>query len=363
MRLLIAPVTITPTKPLTPTHIKGFLWVDVLRKASRLVADVTCVWNPRTANLTGQSIGFWDYLDRVHAEVDFSQLDEIQIGTLYVAYHAETSSSTFDAAGSYRERIETTGWVHPATARMVDLWSRQLEELGVEDPGLRADHPHRWSVDELIDTLVARKLCLDHRGIGGPVYLDGTRWGVPLRIVVGSDGHPNYVITALRDILPLVDSHDHVLLVHDDDITPDFILLQKIIGYFGVTVSRLPLGRVPLAGQTVSSRRGGWAGSTLGELSVAARASVDQDAYRLGMRVYFTAMLGRSAGPSLDRAMLYRALTRSQRLLTPSERDAADPADYVRRHASKFGWVDPYRLTSSLLGGTPPARVLTNIFL
>ena len=31
--LIVAPVTITPTKPLTPTHVKGLLWTDVLVKA------------------------------------------------------------------------------------------------------------------------------------------------------------------------------------------------------------------------------------------------------------------------------------------------------------------------------------------
>ncbi|MFF3182725.1 MULTISPECIES: hypothetical protein [Rhodococcus] len=365
MKLLIAPVTITPTKPLTPTHIKGFLWVDVLRKATSLIQEeVDCIWNPRTPNLSGQTIGFWNFLDRNHPTEDYSRLDEIDIGHLYVNYHAAGGSTPVSARDCYRNAIEEEGWSHPATVRMIELWSGQLDALGIEDPGLRADQRHTLSVDQIVGILEAEKLCLDHRSIGGPVYLDGTRWGVPLRIVIGTDGHPNYVITALRDIVPIVRDYDHVLLVHDDEITPDFVLLQKVIEHFGVTVSRLPLGRVPVDGRIQSSRRGGWAGSTLGELSTEALESVRLDEFRLGMRLYFTAVLGRGAGASLDRSILYRMMSRARRILGSADAGAIDMTPYVSDHLSANGWVDPYRLTSSLLGrGTPPARLIDTVYL
>ncbi|WP_162603300.1 hypothetical protein [Rhodococcus oxybenzonivorans] len=329
-----------------------------------LHAEVDCIWNPRTPNLSGQTIGFWNFLDQSHAAKNFSQLDEIEIGSLYVDYHASGINTPVAAQDRYRSAIEEDGWIHPATARMVELWCRQLDTLGIKNPGLRWDQRHLSSVNEIVGILQSEKLCLDHRSIGGPVYLDGTRWGVPLRIVVGTDGHPNYVITALRDIIPIVRKYDHVVLVHDDEITPDFVLLQKVITHFGVTVSRLPLGRVPVGGQVQSSRRGGWTGSTLGELSAEVLGSVPLDEYRLGMRLYFTAVLGRGVGASLDRAVLYRTMSRARRLLRSSNADAIDAACYVAGHTSVYGWVDPYRLTSSLLGrNAPSTRLLDAVYL
>src|SRR5688572_13562473 len=50
--VFLAPVTITPTKPLTLSHAKGLLWLDVMYRATREVAPTTYEWNPRVANLT-----------------------------------------------------------------------------------------------------------------------------------------------------------------------------------------------------------------------------------------------------------------------------------------------------------------------
>ncbi|ROP29413.1 hypothetical protein EDD30_2206 [Couchioplanes caeruleus] len=47
-RALVAPVIVTPTKPLTPRHVKGLLRVDVLHRAAALVTDVDS-WNGATA--------------------------------------------------------------------------------------------------------------------------------------------------------------------------------------------------------------------------------------------------------------------------------------------------------------------------
>src|SRR5438309_506109 len=63
-RVLVAPVTVTPTKPLTLSHIKGLLWVDALYKATTLVANVDYRYSLTTYNVTAQTLGFWAYLDR-----------------------------------------------------------------------------------------------------------------------------------------------------------------------------------------------------------------------------------------------------------------------------------------------------------
>ena len=63
--LALAPVTITPTKPLTPTHVKGLLSVDLIYKSTSALTEITYVWNARAANLTAQTVAFWAYVDRV----------------------------------------------------------------------------------------------------------------------------------------------------------------------------------------------------------------------------------------------------------------------------------------------------------
>jgi len=48
-RILLAPIAITPTKPLTPSHVKALLWLDTLYKATARVHDVAYLYNRVTA--------------------------------------------------------------------------------------------------------------------------------------------------------------------------------------------------------------------------------------------------------------------------------------------------------------------------
>lgn len=343
--------------------MKGLLWVDILCKASQSVADVTCLWNTRTPNLAGQTVQFWAYLDRVHGEFDYAELTDYEIGRMYVEFHGANAPVERHVLQGYIDRIERDGWVHPASARMLDIWREQFGTLGVVDPGLHANRAHRCDVEEVVDRLESDKLCLDQRSVGGPAYLDGTRWGIPLRPVIGVDGHANYLLNALRDLLPAVAEYDHILLIHDQEITQDFTLIDKILGHYGVRTSRLALGRVPLGGIVQSSRAGGWDGTSLGELTRTALAQFTIEEYRLGMRVYFGAMLGRAAGDSFDDRLLYRAMTRARKMLTFPSWSEATPESFLRQHISKDAWVDPYRLTSAVISRPVPRDVLAGLFL
>jgi hypothetical protein len=348
VKLLIAPITITATKPILPTHAKGFLWADVLAKSTELVADVTFLWNTRSANLTGQTLRFWEYLDRTTPDLDFGECSGQRLGELYVASHTAPEPPPYSALRSYAERVERDGWTHPASSRIFRLWAEQLGLLNVRDPGFFDDRPHPISVEEAVESLRARSLCLDHRPYGGPAYLDGTRWGMPLRKVISEAGQPNYVLMVLRDLLTQHRGYDHVLLVHDEEIAPDFALIERILQDDGAATSRLPLGRVGIEGVVRSSREGGWAGSTLGDLTEICRERVTLDGLRLGMRIYFIAMLQRSSGPSLRPDLLARAMTRAERVLANAD-DTTLTEGLLRPFLTDAGWVDPYRLTNSVL--------------
>ncbi|MFE8944832.1 hypothetical protein [Streptomyces sp. NPDC007856] len=105
-RVLLAPVTVTPSKPLAPSHLKGLLWTDVMYRATSVLADV-----------------FWEFLDRAVGAADYSGMTEVEIGELYVRFRAEGRAATAATLRPYAEAVESQGWVHPAARRVLGLWA------------------------------------------------------------------------------------------------------------------------------------------------------------------------------------------------------------------------------------------------
>jgi hypothetical protein len=349
--IIVAPVTITPTKPLTPTHVKGLLWTDVLVKATSMLAPTRLVWNPRLSNLTTQTTAFWAHLDTTEPDTDWGAESEAALGERYVAFHRGGVMPEPRALDPYFERVETEGWIHPAAARLLACWQGELELLHVPDPGLTAVAPLGWGADRTLAELAARDLLIDHRRLGGPLYLDGARWGMPIRRLIGADGHANYLLPILRELLPLVGGDRLFVLIYDEGLHGDYLLLERVLDLFGAASTRLSLSRVPIDGKVVSSRHGGWTGSTLADISHTC-GSAGPGAYRAGMRMYFAGMLDRRSAQSFRMDLLRRCVGRAARLL---EADAPDDPEFGKalRAITPDGYVDPYRLTVSLLGRHP----------
>src|SRR5690242_4119475 len=160
-RLIVAPATITPTKPLTPTHVKGLLWTDVLVKATTQIGDTRLVWNPRLANLTAQTTAFWNHLDRIEPATDWAGETEAAIGERYVRFHQAKPVVQPRDLDPYFDRIERTGWMHPAARRMLELWRAQFDLLHVPDPGLTDTRPLVWSAETTLDALTERQVVID----------------------------------------------------------------------------------------------------------------------------------------------------------------------------------------------------------
>ncbi|AXE23341.1 hypothetical protein C0216_07605 [Streptomyces globosus] len=376
--VLLAPVTVTPTKPLTPSHLKGLLWTDVMYRATAPLAAVTYRYSHTTYHVTEQTVGFWEYLDRTRGETDYGRLSEEEIGDLYVAYRSEDRPQDAGVLRPYRDAVEHGGWVHPASERMLRLWAGHYERLGMHDPGLREHQPPGLGLEEMLERLAAVGLLLDQRHCGGPVYLDLTRYGMPLRRIVTSDGRPNYLACALRELIPLVPWYDEVVLLYDRELDSDYQLLNRVLSRLGPTVRRVPIGRVPIDGRITSARHGGWHGHTAGALlDAAAEAAGDggggggTDALRLGMRLYFIATLGPGHSQSFRHDLLRNCLSVAARLLrrAAGEGPAAGAGDLLGaldRHRRGHTYVDPYRLASSLLGRGRPApdpALLSAVFL
>ncbi|KAK1184683.1 hypothetical protein B7755_045365 [Streptomyces sp. NBS 14/10] len=361
-RVLLAPVTVTPGKPLTPSHLKGLFWVDVMYRATARLADVTYRYSPTTYHPTDQTLGFWEYLDHTLGDTDYSQLSEEEIGELYVGYRADGRQAPVSALRPYLDAIEHHGWVHPSSARVLELWSAQYARLGMHDPGLTAHQPPGMTLDEVLDRLVPLGLCLDMREYGGPVYLDATRYGLPLRQIATARGRPNYLACALRELVPLVPGYDEVVLLYDRELEPDYQLLQRVLSELGPVVRRVPVGRVPIDGRIRSARHGDWRGHSAGALLEALGADHEGPALRLGMRLYFIATLGPGDRQSFRPDLLRQCVVRAERMLASYEAPADAAAEagltgFLEQQRGDHTYVDPYRLTSGLLAKHRPAPV------
>jgi hypothetical protein len=75
---------------------------------------------------------------------------------------------------------------------------------------------------------------------------------------------------------------------------------------------------------------------------------------RLGVRLYFLAVLGRTGRHQFQPQVLQRWIDRADRLLSRAE-NTAGVADALAR-AAKRGYVCPYILTTDLLSRRPMAR-------
>ncbi|MEU9193785.1 hypothetical protein [Streptomyces hundungensis] len=363
-RVLLAPVTVTPSKPLTPSHLKGLLWADVMYRATRPSADVTFRYSHTTYHPTEQTLGFWEFLDRTQGDTDYAHLTESDIGELYVRYRAEGRPPTADDLRPYAEAVESNGYVHPAGAQVLRLWTGHYARLGLHDPGLLSHQPPGFALEEMIEDLLAAGLGLDQRSLGGPVYLDATRYGLPLRQIVTADGRPNYLACALRELLPLAPHYDEIAVLYDRELDPDYRLLERVLAHKGPTVHRVPIGRVPIDGKITSARHGGWHDHTVDTLLRSLTDAADPAALRLGMRLYFIATLGPGQRESFRHDLLRKSLLRAEHLLSraasaPEPGPEALPA-LLQRHRRGHTHIDPYRLTSSLLSrrGPAPARSL-----
>jgi hypothetical protein len=174
-------------------------------------------------------------------------------------------------------------------------------------------------------------------------------------------------MSALRQLLPLAGRCDRLLLVCDRDIEADHVLLQRVLSVFGASVSRLTLGRVALGNSLASSRHGGWEDCTVDALTESALSEFSPAAVRLGLRLYFIAVLARDSGRRFELHVLRKQLRRAERLLGAARRADETPGqEFLAALAGRHGWVDPYRLTASLLErhrAPAPRAVLEEVFL
>jgi hypothetical protein len=303
VKLLIAPVPITPTKPLT------------------------------------------------RGDTDFSGLSESDIGELYQSYHQQEFKPRPDALRPYSQVAESGTWLHPVSVRLHEIWSRHTALLAVPDPATDRKKRTALPLDELIRILRNSHMCIDLRNKGGGLFLDRTSDGLPLRRAIAPDGRTNYLINLLRDLVPRVPEYDQIILIHDVELHADYLLLQRILMGLGASVERVPLSRVAINGSVQSTRYGGWQGFTSSEIIGHCLQLADVETIRLATRLYFIAILGKVKSKSFDMAHLEKSILRARQLMAAAEARCSTEAIpiFLERCAGKQSYVDPYRVTTELL--------------
>ncbi|MFJ9742860.1 hypothetical protein [Streptomyces sp. NPDC101166] len=335
-----------------------------MHRATALLHHVDVLYSWSVGVLNAQTLGFWAHLDRTAPHADFTAFDEEGIGALYVDYQRNRAPEAAPAL------LAPDAPLHPAGDRILELWTRRLRELGVDDPGLRNRTNPRIGLDDLVALLAELHLCIDQRRWGGPVHLDATGAGMPLRLLVSADGTPNYLASMLRELVPLVRDYDDLVLTCDREARPDFALVRHVLERLGARVHLVVLGRVRGAdGHIKSARHGGWEGLTAAALAERYLDLVGPDIYRLGMRLYFIAVLGRGDPQPHRTELLRRCMGRAQRVLKMQAPQPAETTlrDLLARHQRPHPCVDPYRLTTGLLAqhrrGTTNTALLDEVYL
>lgn len=329
MSTLYAPVGITPTKPLTPSHLKGVLQLDFMQRFEGLFTPGTMWHNRRPWDISLQTIRFWDYLDREHCGVDFSAMGEGDIGALYIDCHRSGALPAADRVAAYASRIEAEGYVHPASHRILALWGEVFDTLGVSQDALFHSAPFGLDQEAVLARLHAHDMVLDQRRFGGGVYLDLTDEGRPLRLLMSEDGLPNYLLAILRDLLDRAPQHDAVCLYHDSGIERDYEALMRVLQRLGLRCRRVGFTRVPVDGQVLSAKQGGWEQYTGALLLKRVAGGASGAEIRLGFRLYFLHALGLRHPASYSDEGLGACLERARRLLAahePAPPTAADQA-------------------------------------
>jgi hypothetical protein len=362
MKILLAPVQITPTKPLTPTHVKGLVWLDTFYKATSRLHEVTYLSNRITYDTTTQTLGFWEYLDRKFPDRPglYDDKSDLWIAEQYLRCHAERFVPSPDSVTRGRERIERERWLHPASARILTIWEEQFRRLAIHDPGFRQWLPFEMSEEELYDLLRGAGVLLDARSMGGGIYLDLTDRGIPLRQIADEHGVSNYIVQVLRELIPHGRRHDRVILAFDEKAVDDYKLIEKVLILAGVNVHPRSMSRVPLEGVTGTARAGGWERYTVDKILARYQRQGDA-AVRLALRLYFILQLGLRSTKLFRLEALDEAVAEAEALLSRLPGPESSPAAAQRfwgglTRPSDF-YVDPLRFTRTVIKEAPRAPV------
>lgn len=319
MQATYFPVGITPTKPLTSTHVRGLLHLDALVRLHKKVHAVSLAHNRRLWDLSQQTLGFWDYLNQVKGdELDVDKTSENEIGLLYLEYARSGYQASTSRLSALWGAVRDDGYVHPLSAALLRYWIPQLEFIGVDSHSLLHGASPASSIDELTAELKYCDMLLDHRSMGGALYVDQTAYGVAPRTLISAEGLPNYLLGLLCDALHIARSGNPIFLFHDSSVERDFIIIEKFLIARGSCVKRINFPRVTIEGKPLSFREGGGL-YTLSEILMRYKNGFDRREIRLALRIFFLHRQGIKKAFDFDWSALDQCMDQAKEVIRQIE--------------------------------------------
>jgi len=306
--------------------------------------------NRTSCDLSCQTLDFWSWLESRSTSAGDAALDDVGIGKLYVSFHKEAAAHKPPADAELIERVER-GWIHPISARLIEIWKAQYALLGARDPGLNRARPLALSRSAVFEHLAAADLLLDQREFGGPPYLDLTDRGLPLRPLVDPLGRDNYLLSLLRELFARTGADEDLALMCDQELDSDYRLLEISLRKCGLNAFWFSMPRVSLPGVGLgSARHGGWEDYTVSRLAERCIPAYGEPAFRLGMRLYFLVAQGPGCKEPFRFELLQRFMKRARRLLdAPLTNSREAGAERLRKLCDARGFAEPYRVASALI--------------
>jgi hypothetical protein len=356
LNIAIVPVSITPTKPLLPSHFKSFIWLDILYKCLSHIHRVSVHNNQVLSYMNWQTLRFWNYLDEQFPREDYSNRPEIWIGSNYVRCH-QLATAPIKAGvlyQAYKHQIEKEAYVHPSAIRLMEIWHGYLAMMRIDPILMGQNIPLPATSDEALSFLHQNNCLTSLESLGGETFMDFTEDGLPLRKLIDADGMENYLLGLIRSLMGISTTLNYVYLLCDDQLIPDFLLLEKLMNRCGVPATKISLGRVPLNGLVSSAKQGGWEQYLFEPFTEKYINRYANRVFALGMRLYFVCTLGKTAGRSFSFKELEDALNKAEQLYAnmPEPVDNEVLEAFLLQATNKNGILNPYNVVKEILKGT-----------
>ncbi|WP_345538175.1 hypothetical protein [Phytohabitans rumicis] len=320
-KLHVITANVVLLRPPTLSALKAMLWADVLTKATRQIRPATITYR---AHVDVDTLGFWEFLDRVAGDRHYPGLDSADLAALYHRYRRQPWQPPHKRLISYAQAV-AFGWLHPAGRRTVDLFTRYARLLRLA------------GFDALPDA-------------AGSAAAAGNGTATTLAHAYGG-ALPRHLTRTVLDLAPAIDRQEPAVILHDVRRTGDYKRLERTLRGWVPALSRLALRRLhddmPGGGDSASL-------SDLERVVESARQALGDQATQLGVRLYFLAVLGRDEPHRFHPGLLHRWIGRADRLLCRIA-GGGDVTAALRRFARQ-GYVSPYELTTDLLGHRPMPR-------
>lgn len=309
----IIPVHISPTKPLTPSHIKYIIYLDLLYKINNFVdRDFRFNFNRIFLDISQQTLRFALFLRKNYSDIDFQNKNEMWLGDKYVEMYRRNWIPENQDITTLKLETEQNLKGFNFYEAILNNWISQYNFLGLEEPGYYETSPVCISNKEVIARLKRNSVITDHAQMGEGVYLDLIEYGQPIFKLTDLDVESsNILFNILRETFHFSPKPSRILFLFDQEMYSKYVAIQTVLEKLGYEIELISLSRVMLQDKIQSSRQGGWEGYTLRDIINRVEYR-DLSEFRLGIKLYFLKVLRGNGSPNFNYTLLQRYIDKAR---------------------------------------------------